>query len=514
MCKNAFCKVIDQMEMETVLNIGNRRELFVDHVLIDRLENTHLTLHKPISAGTAIVMDRPWEEIQYPITVIWHCNRYIMYYGTTRRGDDDYVMCVAISDDSVTWSKPVLSLVERSGHRDTNVTVNKAGKPFYGITWYDTRPGIPENERIKAVTTHVLSGEKHTARRDPNTPKCIVLWASADGFTFRKVVPQPEFVSSLNNSFDGGISMFWSEAEQAYVFYYRFWDTDSKGGVIPGAEDKFGRGYRSVARTTSKDMLKWTDPVPMTFDTPREQFYTNQTEPYFRAPHIYVAPAARFMEGRRALSDAQVKAAGLKRDPFFERDLEWLLHDCSDGVLLTSRAGATKYDRTFMEAFVRPGIGAGNWVSRTNYPFTGILPCGVDHMMFFVNRHYTLESWYVERLLLRLDGFASVTAPWAGGEMVTKPFIFSGQELEINYRTSAAGSIRVEIQDSDGTPVQGYALDDCPEIIGDEIERTVIWKQGPGVHQLSGRPVRLRFTMKDADLFALQFRTGSLSEVE
>jgi hypothetical protein len=29
--------------------------------------------------------------------------------------------------------------------------------------------------------------------------------------------------------------------------------------------------------------------------TPVEHLYTNQTAPYFRAPHIYVAIAARFM---------------------------------------------------------------------------------------------------------------------------------------------------------------------------------------------------------------------------
>ncbi|NJD01101.1 MAG: hypothetical protein FIA99_00525 [Ruminiclostridium sp.] len=509
MSEYIFCNGKDQMGMNKVLHIGNRRELFVDYVLIDRLENTRLTLHEPVSAGVAIKMDKPWEETQYSLAVIRHCNRYLLYYGTTRAGEDNFVMCVAISDDCVTWRKPALGIVERAGHRDTNVTADENGQPFYAIPWHDNRPGVPENEQIKAITTHVLSGRAHTASHDPNTPKRIVLWASADGFTFRKVVPQPDFVSSLNNSFDGGLSMFWSEAEQAYVFYYRFFENNLNGGVIPGAEDKFGRGWRSVARTTSKDMLQWTDPVPMAFDTPREQFYTNQTEPYFRAPHIYVAPAARFMEGRRALSDAQVKAAGLKRDPF-ERNPEWLWHDCSDGVLLTSRAGSAKYDRTFMEAFVRPGLGVENWTSRTNYPLTGILPSGANHMMLFVNRHFVQESWYVERLLLRLDGFASVTAPWYGGEMITRPFIFSGRELEINYRTSAAGSIKVEIQEEDGTPVKGYTLDVCPEIIGDEITRTVVWRQGPDLQQLSDRPVRLRFAMRDADLFSLQFRDSSL----
>lgn len=207
------------------------------------------------------------------------------------------------------------------------------------------------------------------------------------------------------------------------------------------------------------------------------------------------------MEGRQAITDEQAAAIGVRTIsgwPYWK--------DCSDAVLLTSRAGSTVYDRTFMEAFIYPGLGAQNWVSRTNYPLTGILPAGPNQIQIFVSRHYMQDSWHIERLLLRTDGFVSVNAPWSGGEMVTKPIVFAGKLLEINYRTSAAGFVRVEIQTAKGEPIAGYALSDCPEIIGDEIERIVTWKQGPDVSRLAGQPVRLRFVMKDADLFALKFR--------
>ena len=90
--------------------------------------------------------------------------------------------------------------------------------------------------------------------------------------------------------------------------------------------------------------------------------------------------------------------------------------------------------------------------------------------------------------------------------MVTKPFRFSGKELEINYSTSAAGGLRIEIQEERGAPVMGHTLDECPEIIGDELERTVCWKGGSDVSKLAGTPARLRFALKDADLFSLRFR--------
>jgi len=49
-------------------------------------------------------------------------------------------------------------------------------------------------------------------------------------------------------------------------------------------------------------------PVAMDFGTaPIEELYTNQTSPYFRAPHIYIAVAARFFPGKQIISDEQAK---------------------------------------------------------------------------------------------------------------------------------------------------------------------------------------------------------------
>ena len=280
--------------IQQTINIGSRRELFVDRFLIDRMDNTHLRLHEPVSGGVAIRLDKPWEgPANFGACIFQHGDRYLMYYRamTLNPGDESGVLCIATSDDGITWTKPNLGLVKRAGRRDTNIIGDEAGNALMIVPWLDTRPGVPEHERIRAIASEPVSGEKHTAFADPAGPKRLVFWGSADGFTFRKLDPQPEFVSNLRNCFDGGNTMFWSEAEQAYVLYYRWYDGE------------WGKGCRSMARTTSKDFLHWTESVPMTYgDTPREQFYVNNTHPYFRAPHLYIAPAARFMEGRRVVT--------------------------------------------------------------------------------------------------------------------------------------------------------------------------------------------------------------------
>jgi hypothetical protein len=285
-------------------------------------------------------------------------------------------------------------------------------------------------------------------------------------------------------AFDSQNVAFWSEAEQCYVCYFRTWTGN----------------FRRISRTTSKDFRHWSRPVLMEYrraggEAPIEHLYTNQTQPYFRAPHLYLATAARFVPDRQAITAGEARAIGA--DPGYT-------HDVSEAVLLTSRGG-TWYDRTFLEGFVRPGIGPENWVSRTNYPVLNLVQTGPAEMSLYVNQNYAQPTAHVRRYSLRLDGLASLWTPYQGGEMVTKPFTFAGRRLAVNYATSAAGSIRVEIQDAAGRPVPGFALGDAKELFGNQLERVVSWTGGDDVGRLAGKPIRLRFAMRDADLYSLKF---------
>ena len=135
----------------------------------------------------------------------------------------------------------------------------------------------------------------------------------------------------------------------------------------------------------------------------------------------------------------------------------------------------------------------------------GTVPTASDEVSFYVARHYTSPSAHLQRMTVRTDGFASAHADYSGGELITRPLTFTGRRLEINFSSSAAGSLRIEMQDTDGRPIDGFALADCPEIFGDEIRRVVRFKRGHDVGRLAGTPVRLRLVMKDADVYAFRF---------
>ena len=147
------------------------------------------------------------------------------------------------------------------------------------------------------------------------------------------------------------------------------------------------------------------------------------------------------------------------------------------------------------EQLARPG-----YLSRK-----GVLQTSPTELSLYGKENSALPTQRIRRYSLRTDGFVSVNAGYAGGELVTNPFTFDGGELELNYSTSAVGTVKVELQDGDGNPQEGFSLDDCPDIFGDEIGGVVHWGRGPDVSSLAGRPVRLRFWLKDADLYAFKF---------
>lgn len=459
------------------IDLGSRREIFVDTYLIDALSGARLQMHSPQPDGKTIEFDRPWEGAHAAyVTVIKAGQKYLMFYrGAPVAGADGNVnefTCYAESRDGIVWTKPELNLFEVMGTKKNNVILANQAPFSHNLTpFVDTRPDVPTDERYKAIA-------------GVDNRSGLAAFVSADGIHWRKWQTEPIFNTDAR-VFDSQNVAFWSESEQCYVLYYRI----------------FINEIRTVARVTSADFRHWSVPALMEFssDPPneQEQLYTNQTQPYYRASHIYIAMPARFMGGRAALTAEQLASLGVEPG-------SWLGEDTSDTILISSRGGLT-YDRTFTDAFIRPGADMGNWVSRCNYCALGIVETGGAEMSVYVQRHHGQESHFLERMTLRLDGFASVSAGHDTGEMRTRSLTFSGDALEINYATSAAGWVRVELQDLRGNPIDGFALGQCREIFGNQVRRIVEWSSGRSLGQLAGKPVRLRFELKEADVYSIRF---------
>ncbi len=173
-----------------------------------------------------------------------------------------------------------------------------------------------------------------------------------------------------------------------------------------------------------------------------------------------------------------------------------------------STRGGSRYDRTFMEGFLRPGIGPENWVSRTNYPALNLLQTSPVELSLYVNQNYAQPTAHVRRYSLRLDGFSSLHAGATEGIMNSRILRFSGDRLSLNFSTSAGGGVKIELQDPDGTPYPGYSLADCQEQIGNEIDRTVLWNGRSDLSAVQGKSVRMKIVLRDADLYSFQFASN------
>jgi len=443
------------------LPIGSRLEPFVDDYLIETMKGAELRLHSPTPKEIAITFDKPWEgNVSAYVTVFEDTDRFRMYYRgmdydpkTGKSGPEQ--VCYAESRDGIRWTRPDLNLFEFGGSKQNNIVWQ--GIACHNFTPFkDANPDGTPDARYKALGS-VEGG--------------LVAFKSSDGVHWSLIRKEPVITQG---AFDSQNLAFWDAVRGRYVDFHR----------------GFRNEVRDIMTCTSQDFIHWTDPQWLDYGpaTP-EHLYTNAITAYPRAPHIFMGFPKRFSPTRRK-SD--------HRHP-----------GVSDGVFMVSRDGV--HFRRWQEAFIRPGLQASRWENRNNMTAWGILvtksdiPGTPDELSIYSSEGYYVGPCSLRRFTIRMDGFVSVNAGYGGAEVVTKPLIFEGKHLVMNYSTSAAGSIRVEIQDATGRPVEGYALADSPEIYGDSIAEAVSWKGGNDVSNLAGKAIRLRFVMKDADLYAIQF---------
>lgn len=486
------------------IDIGSRRELMIDDYLIESMSDSlRLQMHRPVRRNVALVTDSPWEGNACAYSSLFHDGeKYRLYYTANhyvnRKGRIEEPhgrhVCYAESVDGIHFTKPKLGLVEFDGSTQNNIVLGPETIPGVRIDpghttiLKDTNPNCPADTRYKALVRSPLKGERG-----------LFALKSADGLRFSRL---GDGLIITDGYFDSENLAFWDSVRGEYRAYFR----DFQNGP-PG-----GGGIRGIKTATSSDFITWSKAEWLLYPgSPDEQLYTNQITPYARAPHIFIGFPKRYVD--RGWVDSTGKLSGLAERKARAAAAPRYGSAVTDALMMTSRDGQT-FNR-WGEAIIRPGPSRINsWVYGDNLVAWGILPTKSDLpespgelSIYVIEGYWTGESQNIRRYSFRTDGFVSIQAPLSGGEFITKPILFKGEQLEINYSTSAAGSVRVELQDADGKPISGFSLADSHEIFGDEIERTVSWKDGDSVKELANKPVRLRFVLRDADLFAFRFRS-------
>ena len=481
----------ESLDGQSIIDIGSRRELLVDdHLIASISRDAALRLHRPVPQEIALETDAPWEgNASGYYTVFQDDGAYRMYYRGWNfmhaSGSLEYphyeVVCLAESSDGITWSKPDLGLVEYEGSRSNNIILDARDDSSPAINFVpfkDPNPNAGDDARYKALANN-------------RGYKGLFALGSPDGLQWDFLRDEPVITKGY---FDSQNLAFWDTERGEYRDYHR----DFRHG-------------RDIMTCVSTDFLDWTEPVFVDYRPGRiAELYTNQIIPYFRAPHIFVGFPTRYVDRpwSAAIEDLPERAHRRIRSDARERYGAAL----TDGLFMSSRDALTF--NIWPEAYIRPGLRpVDNWTYGDNYQNWGLVTTGSpfagapDELSIYVNEGYWRgQSASLRRYTLRVDGFVSLNAPLSGGEMVTKPLNFKGRDLELNFSASAAGSMRVEILHGQvDTAIEGFALADCVEILGDDLARKVRWAPGADLSKLSGEAVRLRFVLHDADLFAYQF---------
>lgn len=490
--------------------VGDRRELFVEDTLIDRFEgDASLRLHEPTPREIVLDHDEEWEGTGSGYHSIFKDgDLYRMYYkawhiavseGSINTGTHPLFCCYAESKDGIHWTKPKLGIHEFKGSKDNNIVITSgklgelkvdAGHP---AVFLDENPATPKEEKYKAILRS--SGKSG-----------LLVFQSADGLHWKP--RSHDILFSGIGAFDSQNLAFWDPVLGKYRAYWRIFTE----GVTNEKEWKPG-GYRAIRTASSDDLETWSEAENLVYqDSPAEHLYTNQIKSYHRAPHLLIGFPARYIErppsgSMKALPDPEDREMRASSTPRYGYAL-------TEGLLMASRDGV--HFKRWNEAFLRPGgERPGTWHYGHQYigwhvvETAASFPGGPNELSLYATESY----WHgkgsaLRRYTLRLDGFVSLHMNWKGGELITKPLVLEGKELSLNFATSAAGSLRVEFQTPDGKPIEGFALDDCEEIYGDSVDRKVIWKSGTDISAVSGKPVRLRFVGKDADLYSFQAESG------
>jgi hypothetical protein len=446
--------------MENGLKTIGRAELFTDDWLLEHRAGIEFRVNHPTPREKSILLDKPWNKGEGSgayTSVFRDGGKFKMYYrgvmGKLKEDNDEtQCYCYAESDDGINWSEPVQDVFEYNGQK-TNIVFCRSYLAHNMSPFLDTNPACPPEHKYKAVAGNSETG--------------LLPLSSPDGIHWRKM--REEGVIK-DGAFDSHNVAWYDNNRGKYICYSRYFDTSESG-----------EGVRAIQHCTSDDFLNWSPQIKNVYNeaAPRDDLYTNATVPIPGAEHILLSIPMRFMPHRKKLFNDEYDAS--------------VDNGVSDCVIMTSRDGV-HWTRPASSAFILPGTDRRLWTQRNFIVARGVLETG-DDFSFYVNEHYSWDDSYIRRYTVPRHRLISLHAETFGC-FVSKPFLFKGSAMKLNYATSAAGDIRLTLS------AEGLPDVKTGELYGNALNETVLWDGSADLSRFAGREVRLRAEMREADLYA------------
>ncbi|NUQ61658.1 MAG: glycosyl hydrolase family 32 [Pirellulales bacterium] len=465
------------------ITIDVGRQLFVDDFLIEQttLQRTfHLPEYHP--ASPVLKPDKPWEEEKHgsrlgPLAMpfsdgVWFdpadkCFKmwYHADYGKRH-------ICYATSADGIRWEKPALDVVT-----GTNIVYPEAHGAR--VVWLDLEEKDPAR-RFKLIQTR--GGEDLIRPDQPwQGSRCsMYVHFSPDGIHWGQAVARTGPAGDRN-------SAFWNPFRKRWVFSIRdyspfgglddpmccrrYWETTD---LIAGLPWKYGEpGYWTGADNADK----------------RPGAKKAQPELYNLDAIAYESLLLGFFCILRE-----------------EADLRIFRPKINEVCIAFSRDGF-HWDRPDRRSFFPDSdqAGAWNWANVQSVG-GGCLVVG-DKLYFYMSGRKGDAPYFHDAggstglAILRRDGFASLDAGDTACTLTTRPVLFRGRYLFVNA-DAQAGELRAEVLDHDGNPIAPFTRSSCEPISRDSVLQRITWAEHKDLAGLAGQPVRFRFHLRRARLFA------------
>jgi hypothetical protein len=499
------------------IEIGDRRQVFVDKTFLADAKNVEIVVHPPRKSGEMTVKpEGSWERggIGPYSSVLHDGTGYHMWYHAmdTVQWDTGHgrgSICYATSMDGIRWEKPDIGLIEYQGSRKNNIVFGHGANGVTlgqdgGMVFLD--PKAPADQRFRMVCRFGPEGEG------------MRIFSSGDGIHWKLTHPVAiaARAQEKGSHLDSQNVIFWDEAREKYVAYVRYNRPERRGrarSIARAESDRLGafpavQDMAVVFQPDDQDLQE--DGLPVV------DFYMSAAIKYPWADHAYfMFPTAYYHYSERL--PEFIKEVPINAGPL-------------DSQFAASRDGIAweRYDR---RPFVPLGM-KGEFDGGCARVIWGLVPDTTGRKTYLYYRGGDwLHGWdrdernkriltakglgatqnitCISRLISRRDGFTSVRGAYTGGEFTTPLVTFTGSRLVINVDTSATGQVRVGLLDENGSAIEGFAPGQCDLIhTANEINRRVSWRGLADVSRLAGRPVRIRFLLRNSDLYAFQFGKG------
>ena len=514
--------------------------------------------------------DRPWEghsvilsEGAVPVFNREKQRYELEYISATR------YRLLAVSSDGNRWTKPELGLVEFQGSRANNILEKMAsrghvgeGENFGGLWDYRTR-GIPD------LRTATRVGSPKYPNMDFQRGIYLMV-RDSEGVAYltteRPFMRVHLQLESLDSPTDNLGPMFYDERTGELVLYFAA-HPPSKGRALVRYDNKWAVS-RNLGRMTTRDGVNWNRSYIWAppREHPKHQSYGMQRVK--RIGDLYVAFFPLYDCGTQRMSiHLWVSRNGIHWEDL-GGDRAWIPSGPEDsfdyGIVYGFSEGPVEGDRSIgfyhgtntlhVNAWIRDKL-VGGGPGDTPIPASGIFDDVQYNGRAYLSPPAPVEpgwalydciwSWrrprcsrtveevreafwaeleantgqtredHIEksrvfqiapaRVEYRTNGFASRRAGEREGLLTTHPLIFQGSRLTVNA-AAAEGRVAVEVLDEAGRPVAGYGRDECLLTAFDSTRQEVTWRGKPDLAPLRGRPVRLRFTLQNADLYGFRIR--------